>query len=198
MSDRISMTVPSTTLGIDVSDRKSHVCILDQAGEVSLETRIPTTQGGVAALVKGYPGARVAYEVGPHSPWITRIVDAHGCESIVANPRKFSYIAKSNKKNDRADAETLARVARLDPKLLSPIQHRGPETQANRALLRIRAGLVGVRTKLINEARGVVKAFGTRLPACSTPTSPAFFHGRAFGSLYQCWLMPAELTMACT
>ena len=186
MTHRISPTFKFTTLGIDVGDRNSHVCILDQAGEISLETRIPTTQGGIASVMKGYPGARVAYEVGSHSPWITRIVDAHGCESIVANPRKFSYIAKSNKKNDRTDAETLARVARLDPKLLSPIQHRGPETQANRALLRIRAGLVGVRTKLINEARGVVKAFGTRLPACST----ASFHQKVVDAI------PKELRTA--
>ena len=171
MTHRISPTVEYTTLGIDVSDRKSHVCILDGAGEVSLETTIPTTPDGVAALVQGYPGARVAYEVGTHSPWITRIVDAHGCESIVANPRKFSYIAKADKKNDRTDAETLARVARLDPRLLAPIQHRGLQTQANRALLRVRAGLVNARTKLINEARGVVKAFGVRLPACSTPAT---------------------------
>ena len=104
MTHRISPTVKSTTLGIDISDRKSHVCILDQAGNVSLETTIATTPDGVASLVKSYPGARVAYEVCTHSPWITPIVDAHGCESIVANPRKFFYIAKSNKKNDRTDA----------------------------------------------------------------------------------------------
>ena len=170
MSQRISATVDFATLGIDISDRKSHVCILDQAGEVALETTIRTTPDGIAELVRGYPGARVAYEVCTHSPWITPVVDAHGCESIVANPRKFSYITKSNKKNDRTDAETLARVARLDPKLLSPIQHRSPETQADRALLRVRSGLVGARTKLINEARGIVKAFGTRLPECSAPS----------------------------
>jgi len=170
MTHPISATIQFTTLGIDVGDRKSHVCVLDPAGEVAHETSIPTTPKALAGLVEAYPGARVAYEVGIHSPWITRIVDEQGCESIVANPRKFSYIAKSNKKNDRADAETLARFARLDPKLLSPIQHRGAETQAHRALLRIREGLVGARTKLINAARGIVKSFGARLPACSTPS----------------------------
>jgi len=131
----LSTVLTTTAMGIDIGDRKSHVCILDQAGEVSLETTIATTPNGVASLVNGYPGARVVYEVCTHSPWITPIVDAHGCESIVANPRKFSYIAKTNKKNDRTDAETLARLARVDPKLLSPIQHRGPETQTHRALL---------------------------------------------------------------
>ena len=166
MSHPISATVSFTTLGIDVGDRRSHVCVLDPAGEVSHETSVPTTPTGIGGLLAEYPRARVAYEVGTHSPWITRVVDDHECESIVANPRKFSYIAKSNKKNDRADAETLARFARLDPKLLSPIQHRGTETQTHRALVQIRNGLVGTRTKLINVARGIVKSFGARLPAC--------------------------------
>ena len=167
MSDRISMIIPSTTVGIDVSDRKSHVCVLDVAGDVVLETVIPTTPKGLATLLMAHPGARVAYEVGCHSPWMSRCVEERGCESIVANPRKFSYIARSGKKNDRTDAAVLARFARIDPSLLSPIQHRGPETQAHRAVLRVRAGLVTTRTKLINEARGIVKGFGTRLPACS-------------------------------
>ncbi len=183
MTHRTSPSTQFKTLGIDISDRKSHVCVLDGAGEVSLETTVATTPSGITALVKEYPGARVAFEVGSHSPWITRVVDAHGCESIVANPRKFSYIARSNKKNDRTDAETLARVARLDPKLLSPIKHRGVKTQADRTMLRIRSGLVSARTKLINEARGVVKGFGVRLPCCSAPC----FHRKVVDAV------PAEL-----
>ncbi len=172
MTHSISATTQFTTLGIDIGDRKSHICVLDQAGEVTSELVIPTRPDAFADIANQHPKARMAFEVGTHSPWITHLLEATGCEVIVANPRKFSYIAKSDKKNDRTDAETLARFARMDPTLLSPIQHRGPETQANRALLRVRGGLVSSRTKLINEARGIVKTFGARLPACST----ASFH----------------------
>ena len=84
MTDRISMTVPSTTIGIDVSDRKSHVCVLNAAGDVVRETIIPTTPKGLTDLLTACPGARVAYEVGCHSPWMSRCVEASGCESIVA------------------------------------------------------------------------------------------------------------------
>lgn len=179
MTDRTPSSLPLTTLGIDISDRQSHVCVLDAAGEIVLETRIPTTPAGFSKLLKKHPGSRVAYEVGTHSPWITRAVESHGCEALVANARKLSYITKSSKKNDRADAESLARIARLDPRLLSPIKHRGLQVQTHRAVLKVRQGLVGCRSKLINSARGIAKTYGTRLPACSA----ASFHKKAAAAI---------------
>jgi transposase len=70
------------------------------------------------------------------------------------------------KKNDRMDAEQLARLARVDPRLLAPIRHRGPEAQADLAVIRARAELVEGRTKLINAARGLTKPMGERLKSC--------------------------------
>lgn len=87
-------------------------------------------------------------------------------EVIVANTHKVRLITHSVKKNDRIDAEKLARLARVDPKLLSPIRHRGEVAQADLAVIRGRAGLVEARTGLINTARGLVKPFGERLKSC--------------------------------
>jgi len=64
------------------------------------------------------------------------------------------------------DAEQLARLARVDPKLLSPIRHRGEEAQADLAVIRARAELVDMRTGLINCARGLAKPMGERLKPC--------------------------------
>ena len=89
-----------------------------------------------------------------------------GHEVIVANAHKVKLITQSVKKNDRMDAEQLARLARVDPKLLSPIQHRGPEAQADLAVIRARMTLVDARTELINSARGLAKPMGERLKKC--------------------------------
>jgi transposase len=97
-------------------------------------------------------------EVGTHSPWVSRLLTALGHEVVVANPRRVRLIAESDHKHDRADAEQLARLGRLDPQLLSPIQHRGIEAQEDLALLRSRDSLVAARTTLINHVRGVVKS----------------------------------------
>src|ERR1039458_3493630 len=158
------------TVGLDLGQRSSRYCILDEAGEKASEDQLPTTKTGLDSVLGKMPPCRVALEVGTHSPWVSRHLAAMGHEVIVANPRKVKLITQSVKKNDRMDAEQLARLARVDPKLLSPIQHRGPEAQADLAVVRARAGLVDARTELINMARGLAKPMGERLKKCDSDT----------------------------
>ena len=154
------------TVGLDLGDRTSRYCILDEAGEKASEDKLPTTQAGLDSVFGKMAACRIALEVGTHSPWVSRHLAAMGHEVIVANAHKVKLITQSVKKNDRKDAEQLARLAGVDPKLLSPIQHRGPEAQADLAVIRARAALVDARTELINSARGLAKPMGERLKKC--------------------------------
>jgi transposase len=154
------------TVGLDLGDRSSHYCILDEAGVAVSRGSIPTSQAALHSLFAKMAPCRIALEVGTHSPWISRLLANLGHEVIVANSHRVKLITQSVKKNDRIDAEQLARLARVDPKLLSPIRHRGKETQADLGLIRARAGLVRTRTTLINLARGLVKPMGERLKKC--------------------------------
>jgi transposase len=154
------------TIGLDLGDRNSHYCILNEAGEVVSEGSLPTTKSGFNGLLEKMPASRVALEVGTHSPWVSRQVAGMGHEVIVANPHKVKLITESVRKNDRMDARQLARLARIDPQLLSPIRHRGEQAQADLAVIRARAEVVEARTALINSARGLVKALGERLKKC--------------------------------
>lgn len=77
----------------------------------------------------------------------------------------------------------LARLARADPELLYPIEHRGEDSQAHLALIHSREALVRSRTQLINHVRGTVKSFGARLPKCSAQS----FHNKVASDL------PSEL-----
>ena len=106
-------------------------------------------------------------EVGTHSPWVSRCGQQAGHEVIVANARKVKLIAESSQKDDRLDAETLARLGRTDLRLLSPIEHRGEKAQADLLLIRSRAALVRARTALVNALRGLVKSRGERLLKCA-------------------------------
>lgn len=126
-----------------------------------------TTQAELEALFSSVPKCRIAMEVGTHSPWVSALLESHGHEVIVANPRKMESIHKNRHKNDKVDARTLARLVRADPELLYPIRHRGVEVRYDLVLLRARDALVAVRTKLINCVRGQVKSVGGRLPKCS-------------------------------
>lgn len=154
-------------VGLDLGDRHCHLILLDPAGELVEETRLPTTRAALQRRFSTLPASRVAMEVGAQSRWASHLLRQLGHEVLVANARKLRAIYANPHKTDRADAETLARLVRMDPKLLSPIHHRSPQAQADLAVLRSRDALVRSRTLLINHVRGRVKSSGARLPACS-------------------------------
>lgn len=160
------------TIGLDVGDKHSQVCIIDSSGESIEEARIPTTVKGIQQYFSGKSPAAVTLEVGTHSPWISRTLKEAGHEVIVANARKVGLIYGSTRKNDRLDAEKLARLTRYDTKLLAGIEHRSAKAQAHLACVRSRDALVRTRTALVVHVRGSVKAFGARLPASSTSAFP--------------------------
>jgi transposase len=108
----------------------------------------------------------VVQEVGTHSPWLTREIETAGHEAVVAKAGRLPLIFRDHRKNDRRDAEYLARLGRLDGTLLEPVKHRSEGTQRDLAALRSREALVHCRTLLINHCRGLAKSFGDRLPAC--------------------------------
>ena len=104
--------------------------------------------------------------MGTHSPWVNRLLKSFGHEVIVANARQVKLISASSRKDDRLDAQTLARLARVDPQLLRPIQHRSERAQGHLMVIRVRESLLEARTSLVNSARGLAKAMGERLPSC--------------------------------
>jgi transposase len=155
------------TIGLDLGDRSSWYCVLDGAGEVVLEQELSTTPKAMKEGSGGMPRSRLALEAGMHSPWVSRVLSELGHEVIVAHGRNVGWIGESRKKDDRLDAPTLARLARIDPQLLAPVKHRSAEAQAHLMVIRARAGLVRARTSLINTARGLTKSYGERLRGCN-------------------------------
>ena len=158
---------PKLTIGLDLGDRSSWYCVLDEAGEIVLEQKLGTTPKALKEVFGGMPRSRIALETGMHSPWVSRALSELGHEVIVAHARSVRLIGESRKKDDRLDARTLARLARLDPQLLSPVRHRSAKAQADLTVIRARAGLVRARTALVNTARGLAKSYGERLRGCN-------------------------------
>jgi transposase len=167
---------PKITAGLDIGDKYSYLCLIDQeSGEVVEEGRLRTTPEALRRRFGSEQPMRIAIEAGTHSPWVSRVLEECGHEVLVANARKLRLIYANKRKTDEVDAENLARLARLDPKLLYPLKHRGEDSQAHMAIIRSRQALVGARTQLVNHVRGAVKSFGARLPKCPARS----FHKRA-------------------
>jgi transposase len=167
---------PKVTAGLDLGDKYSYLCLIDTlSGEVIEEGRLRTTPEALKRRFASELPMRIAIEAGTHSPWVSRLLEECGHEALVANARKLRLIYSNKRKTDEVDAENLARLARLDPKLLYPLKHRGEESQAHMAIVRSREALVSTRTQLVNHVRGAVKSFGARLPKCPAVS----FHNKA-------------------
>jgi transposase len=155
------------TIGMDLGDKTHIAVVLDGDGnELDIAT-IVNTKAGIGKYFERYKGSTVVIEAGTHSPWISRLLEQMDCTVYVGNPRKLNFIWDSIDKSDERDARLLARVCRLDHRLMWPLRHRDGQAQADLAVVKSRDILVRCRTQLISHARSVVKTNGERLPSCS-------------------------------
>ena len=153
------------TIGMDLGDKKHVACILDAEGNETIRTNIVNTPKAIMKCMRDFPHATVAIEACVHSPWISRLLTELGATVYVGNPRKLRCIWDADDKTDTRDARMLARIARFDPQLLSPITHRSEDAQRDLQLIKARDALVNARTKLVNSVRSSVKVLGGRVPS---------------------------------
>ena len=153
------------TIGLDLSDRKVAICALDKDGNVVEERSMPNERSTYSLLAKTYPDSKAILETGSHSPWVSRHLQAQGLQPLVANARKLRSIYQSDSKSDKADARMLAKIARVDPSLLSPIKHRSEDAQRDLIAIKTRDALVRARVNLMNSVRFLLKGLGVRVPS---------------------------------
>lgn len=159
------------TIGLDLGDRRHTYYVLDGAGKMAREGSLGNTREPLATMARSYPGATVVMEAGTHSPWVSRFLQELGLRVIVANPRKTRAIYQNERKSDRRDAMMLARLARMDPTLLHPVEHGSQEAQQDMLQLKLRDSLVRARVALINAVRFTLKSLGYPV---SNPSSERF------------------------
>lgn len=156
--------------GMDLHQKTTMICILDEEGEVVERRCVSTTRVALDRYFGRRAPMRVAMEAGGVSPWVSRLVSRHGHEVVVCSPRRVRLIAESTMKNDEDDAEVLARLVRLDPAFLKPIQHRSEQAQRMRGQLLVRRALIDARTGWINQTRGILRSFGYRVAGKNADT----------------------------
>jgi transposase len=183
---RMAEPTSESTIGLDLGDRWSRYCVIDSRGSVVKEDRVRTSPEALEETFRMVLPSKIVIEAGAHSPWVSRLLERLGHRVIVANPRKVRLIYQSDRKNDRLDAQMLAKLGRVDVSLLAPVQHRSLEVQNDLMAIRGRDALVSARVQLINAVRGLVKSMGGRLPASTT----AAFAGK-MASLIPSPLKPA-------
>lgn len=177
---------PMLTTGMDLGDRTTHRCTLGADRQVTVRDRFPTTRDSLHRLFGGIARQRVVIEAGSQSLWVSHMLTELGHEVMVVDPRRVQKLVSGNRKTDRRDAESLARLAMGVPELMGAAHHRSLQVQADLSMLRSRDILVRMRTKLVCHVRGILKSFGVKLPS----TSAEGFHRRVSGEI------PADLQPA--
>jgi transposase len=167
------------TIGVDLGDKQSRVCVLDEDGDIAEEGCVATTASALTRKFKGLERHRIVIETGTHANWVHDLLVSFGHQVVVANARKVRAISANERKCDELDARMLARLGRSDIRLLQPVDVRPAQVRRDMLLIRAREALVKARTELVNSTRGLVKATGERLPSCSAKS----FHKVQLGLL---------------
>ena len=169
--------IPIITIGLDLGDKKHAICVLNKAGEIVEERSITNNRESLKRLSQKYPKARIAMEVGQHSPWTSRFFEALGHEVLVANARKLRAIYTSTRKSDQSDAYMIARLARVDPTLtigdpmrfesmrdvapyLGLVPKRDQSGETDKQLGISKAGNAYLRRLLVSAAHYILGPFG--------------------------------------
>src|SRR3954452_20250814 len=102
------MSQLEVTVGLDLGDRYSHLCLIDtHSGEVIEESRLATSPEAFERRFSASEPIRVAMEASTHSPWVSRLLESCGHEVLVTNARKVRLIYGEARKSDTLDAENL-------------------------------------------------------------------------------------------
>lgn len=152
-------------VAIDLHDQYSQICVMNEARQILVEAKVPTTQAALRDFFRQRERCRVIFEAGPHALWVSELLTQLGHEPMACHARRVRLIAESRNKNDRVDAELLVRLSLSDLELIRPIQQRSRATLEQRSLIRTRAALVDTQKRLRTMLRGLVKPFGIRLPS---------------------------------
>lgn len=163
-----TVAVSRITVGLDVGDRRTHLCAVDPARSVIARESFATERCALEKVLAKFAGAKVLLEAGSQSPWMARVLRAGGYDVQVADPRRVQLISKDPRKTDRRDAELLAKMGAAMPELLGSVHHRGAAAQAHLSVVRARDLVVRMRGMAVQQVRSICKAFGLRLPATST------------------------------
>ena len=158
----------TVTIGVDLGDKNHSICVLDSSGTVIDERSITNHRESLRRLSQKHPSSLIVFEVGTHSPWMSRFFEGLGHEVIVANARKVRAIYQSDRKCDKRDAFMLAKLARVDRDLLYPIQHRNEQAQHDLLQIKLRNSLVRRRVDLISSVRFTLKSLGVTLKSPHT------------------------------
>ena len=148
-------------VGLDVSQKITAICVVDDTGRRLWRGQCPTNPEQISILVRRHAGddARIGIETGAMTPWLVHELRNLGLEVVCLDARHArAALEMQINKTDQNDAEGLAQIVRTG--WYRSVHVKSFESHRARALLGARTQLIGMTTRLSNHIRGVLKTFG--------------------------------------
>jgi transposase len=156
--------------GLDVSDKMTHVCVVDGSGVVVWAGACATDPDVIARTLKTRARGlvRVILETGPLSAFLYHGLVERGVAVICVCARHAKGVLSARvNKSDPHDAEGLSQMARTG--WFKAVRIKDEATHMDRARLKIREQLVASHRVMAGQLRGLLKLFGLRLGKVTTP-----------------------------
>ncbi len=151
------------TIGLDLHQRQSTICILDSAGKLVKQQQI---RGGAKELVKQLrsvsPPFQICYEASCGYGYVYEQLQQVAQRIVVAHPGAVRLIFRAKRKHDRVDARKLATLLFLDQ--VPPVHVPPVDVRSWRRLIQFRRRLVAQRTAVKNRLRALLRAHGVAAP----------------------------------
>jgi len=152
-------------VGLDVSVKETSVCVVDAAGGVILEQKVPTEPVDIVTLLSaiGVSFCRIGIEAGPLSQWLVNALTAADLPVICVETRHMKALltAQQINKTDRNDARGIAQMMRVG--LFKPVHVKTLVAQEQRMLLTSRKLLQRKLLDLESDLRGTLRNFGLKI-----------------------------------
>ena len=160
--------------GLDVSDKQTHICLVDGAGAVLWRGRCASDPDVIAKTPAKHTAklaavlSRAVLETGPLSVFLYHGLQERDVAVVCVCARHAKGVLSTRvNKTDPNDAEGLAQLSRTG--WFKAVHVKDPESHLERAQLRVRGQLVKSHRDMVNQLRGLLKLFGLRLGQVTTP-----------------------------
>jgi transposase len=146
-------------IGLDIHKKTISYCIKAIDGSLIGEGKIEADRKSLGEWVRGLPGPWVgAMEATIFTGWVYDFLKPHAVALKVAHPEMLKAITAAKKKNDRADAEKIADLLRVN--LLPECHMLTEEIRELRRVLRYRNHIVRTAVKMQNKISGLLMEVG--------------------------------------
>ena len=135
--------------------------MVGQDGAILAEAKVPTCPDTIARCLpeRSFNLERLGMETGPLAVWLWNALTERQLPIVCIDARHANGVLKMMpNKTDKQDARGLAQIVRTG--WFKAVQIKSHSAYVNRAMLTARDALVGMRVRLENEIRGLLKTFG--------------------------------------